>query len=65
MAKNNKGLARKVEDFRLSRQFTQAQAAAFLKVSYATYMRVESGKGCSKLTRAKIEAVLNQALQAA
>lgn len=65
MANGNRGLAKRVEEFRLSRQFTQAQAAAFLQVSPATYVRVESGKSCSKLTRAKIEKILNQSLQAA
>jgi DNA-binding XRE family transcriptional regulator len=65
MKNGSKDLARRVEEFRLSQQWTQVRAAVFFKVSHATYMRIESGKGCSKLTRAKVETILAQQAQAA
>jgi hypothetical protein len=65
MANGKKELAHRVEEYRLSQQLTQVQAAIFFKISYATYMRVALGKGCGKLTRAKIEQRLAQQAQAA
>ncbi len=62
---SDKELARKVKEYRLSREMTQPQAAALLRISMSTYVRVEGGEGCSDLTRAKITKILSQALQPA
>jgi DNA-binding XRE family transcriptional regulator len=51
-------LAQRVKDFRMDRQWYQEQAAAYFKVSIATYVRVEHGKGCSDLIRARFEKML-------
>jgi DNA-binding XRE family transcriptional regulator len=55
MPTSNKGLGKRVKDFRLMHEMTQNQAAVFFGVSMATYVRVEQGKGCGDLTSAKIE----------
>jgi DNA-binding XRE family transcriptional regulator len=60
MPKPNKALGQKVKEFRLMRQMTQEKAAIFFGVSYATYIRVEQGKGSGDLIRARIEKALNQ-----
>jgi DNA-binding XRE family transcriptional regulator len=65
MQSSNKDLARMVKEYRLSREMTQNQAAALFRVSVATYVRVENGKGCGDLTRSKITKLLVQAAQAA
>lgn len=49
-----------MKEYRLSREMTQPQAAALFRLSMSTYVRIELGKGCGDLTRAKIEKVLGQ-----
>ena len=53
-------LAQRIKAFRMDRQWYQEQAAAFFKISIATYVRVEHGSGCSDLIRARIEKLLSQ-----
>lgn len=65
MANGNKALGLQVKEYRLSRQWTQRRMASHLEVSLATYIRVEQGRGCSDLTRAKITKIISQSLQAA
>jgi DNA-binding XRE family transcriptional regulator len=60
MKNGPKNLAQRVEEYRLSREMTQLQAASLFRISLATYMRLQSTKSCSKITRAKIEKVLTQ-----
>ncbi len=65
MAKNGKAMGQKVKQFRLLREMTQQKAAVFFGVSKATYVRIEQGKGCGDLIRAKIERILAQQAVAA
>jgi transcriptional regulator with XRE-family HTH domain len=58
MTKSEKLLGQRLKTLRLDRLWTQKQAAAIFGVSIATYIRVETGRGCLDLTRAKIEKVL-------
>lgn len=60
MPKPNKALGHKVKEFRLMQQMPQDKAAEHFGVSYATYIRVEHGKGCSDLVRVRIEQKLDQ-----
>lgn len=60
MVKSDKALGAKVKDFRLNREWTQMQAASFFRVGLSTVIRIEQGKGCSDLTRTKIEKLLAQ-----
>lgn len=65
MLKSNNALGERVKQFRLMNEWTQADTAKFFRISMATYVRVESGKSCGDLTRAKIENKLEKQTQAA
>lgn len=65
MPKSDKALGQRLKEFRLMHEWTQRQAMVVFGVSYATYLRVELGKGCGDLTRAKIEKRLAQEQKAA
>lgn len=58
---SDKVLAKRVKDYRLSREMTQIQASALFRISLSTYIRVEHGVACSDLVRTKIEKLLNAA----
>lgn len=60
MIKPDKKLGERVKQLRLGREMTQVEASMFFRISLATLCRLEAGKGCGDLTRAKIEKVLNQ-----
>lgn len=60
MVKKDKTLGERIKELRLSREMTQVDATMFFRVSLATIIRLEAGKDCSDLVRAKIEKVLNQ-----
>ena len=60
MVKPDKKLGEKMKALRLEREMTQPQAALMFRISLSTLVRLEMGGGCSDLTRAKIEKVLNQ-----
>jgi DNA-binding XRE family transcriptional regulator len=64
MPKSDKGLGQKVKDFRMEQQMTQEEAARFFRVSIATFIRIEGGKNCRDLTRARIETKIAKQLQA-
>lgn len=53
----DKKFAEQVKHFRLTRQWTQKQFAAFLRISLRTVRTVEARGRCGDLTRAKIKAV--------
>lgn len=59
MKNGTKDLARKVKDYRLSREMTQDQAAAMFRLSKSTYVRIELGFSVGDLTRAKIDKILS------
>ena len=44
--------------FRISRDMKQIQAASLFRVGLSTYQRVEAGKGCGDLVRARIGRIL-------
>lgn len=59
-------LGQRIKAFRLERNMTQKQIAAYLGVSTPTVLRLENGKGnVMELTRAKVERALNKAEVAA
>jgi DNA-binding XRE family transcriptional regulator len=60
MVKKDKTLGERIKELRLGREMTQVDATMFFRVSLATIIRLEAGKDCSDLVRAKIEKVLNQ-----
>lgn len=59
-------LGQRIKAFRLERNMTQSQVAAYLGISKPTVTRLESGRGkILDLTRAKIERQLDKAQVAA
>ena len=59
-------LGQRIKAFRLERDMTQAQVAAYLGISKPTVARLEGGRGnVMDLTRAKIERQLDKASIAA
>lgn len=54
-AKANRGLGKRIREYRLSREWRQEDAARYFHVSTVTIARLEAGKPCTDLTRAKIE----------
>lgn len=65
MVKKEKTLGERVKELRLSREMSQVQATALFRVSLATIIRLEAGRDCSDLVRAKIEKALAQYSEAA
>lgn len=64
MSNQAKKLGQQVKDFRMDRQMTQPRAASFFGVSLATLCRIEAGKPVLDLTRAKVQKILAQQVQA-
>ena len=60
LMKHEKTLGERVKELRLSKEMTQVKATMFFRVSLATIIRLEAGKDCSDLVRAKIEKILSQ-----
>lgn len=54
-AKKHPGFGKSIRNYRTSRGWTQVDLAIRLGVSVITIARLEAGKGCTDLTRAKIE----------
>lgn len=54
-AKANRGIGKRIKEYRLSREWTQEDAGRHFNVSTVTIARLEAGKPCTDLTRAKIE----------
>jgi transcriptional regulator with XRE-family HTH domain len=65
MKSSDKELARKMKDFRLDRDWTQVQLAAYLNLSSGTIARIEQGYEFTDRTRRKIERLLEQRVEAA
>ena len=61
----DKSLGKRLKEFRIERGMTQPKAALHFGVSFSTICRLEAGKGCGDLIRAKIERGLQQEVQAA
>lgn len=62
---SGKKLGRRIKQFRLDKQLTQKQVAQFFGVSIPTITRLEAGKNCTDLMRAKLEKLLDQHTQVA
>ena len=50
----SKSLGKRIKTWRMEKIMTQQEAADWLRISLATFQRLESGASCSDLTRAKI-----------
>ena len=55
-----KPLGKRIEDFRLDKEMTIREVAAFLGIGTGTAVRILRGEKCTKLTRAKIERRLDK-----
>ncbi len=55
-----KPLGQRIKEFRLRNLMTQEDAARKFGIGVVTVIRIEAGLPCRELTRAKIEAKLNQ-----
>lgn len=55
-----KPLGQRIEEFRLDKEMTIREMAAFLNIGTGTVVRLLRGEKCTKLTRAKIERRLNK-----
>jgi transcriptional regulator with XRE-family HTH domain len=56
----SKPLGKRIEDFRLDKEMTIREVAAFLGIGTGTVVRILRGEKCTKLTRAKIERRLDK-----
>lgn len=59
-----KPLAQRVKEYRMAKLLNQTNAAKKLGISRFTLLRIEAGKPCADLTRARIEAKLNEEVAA-
>lgn len=59
-----KTLAQRVKEFRMAKLLNQTEAAKQLGISRFTLLRIEAGKSCSDLTRARIDAKLKEEVAA-
>lgn len=55
-----KALGKRIETFRLEKEMTIREVAAFLSVAPSTVMRLMRGEKCNQLTQAKIERRLDK-----
>ncbi len=55
-----KSLGKRIRDFRLEKEMTIREVAAFLGVGAGTIVRLLRGEKCNELTRAKIERRLDK-----
>ena len=59
-----KDLGQRVKEYRMANLLTLKKASRRFGVSVFTLIRIEAGKPCHDLTRAKIEAKLNEQVAA-
>lgn len=59
-----KPLAQRIKEYRMANLLTQKQAAKRFGISEFTLWRIEAGKSCNDLTRARVEAKINEEVAA-